>query len=92
MGKKTIEEMKEEMEQLKAVRAELSKKIAKLWYEINYAEKKMNNYTPLVVENTKAYQITGKRYSEMNDEEKREYNKQIQKDYRARVGGKNDEQ
>ena len=82
-----LEILKAEMEELKAQRKALSQRILKLWYQINYLEKQR----PFRRDNrdTVAYKKFGKHYSELTDEELKEYNRDAQRRYRESKKGDN---
>ena len=81
-----LEMLKAEMEELKEQRKALSQRILKLWYQIYYLE----NQRPFRRPNKESvtYQMFGKHYSELTPEEKREYNKEMQRKSRENKKGR----
>lgn len=84
-----LEELKMEMEDLKEQRKELSKRILKLWYKIHYIETQRPHRQERVLEKSLSYQMFGKSYSELTQDELKEYNKEAQMRHRQRKKGDN---
>ena len=79
-----LEMLKAEMEELKEQRKELSQRILKLWYQINYLE----NQRPFRKDNRESIvqKKYGKSLSELTDEERKEYYRERQRMCRQKKG------
>ena len=79
-----LEVLKKEMTKLRAERNRLSARIRDIWDEIHYLEKIRPFHKERKVDSSLAYQMFGKPYTEMTQEEKKIYNREAQRRYRSK--------